>query len=377
MKKVLFVSSDSSCTSGAFRCMSKLCELLMTEGEYYPIVVLPKKGNGEEILKKAGIEYKIIRSFNWVERITDHISLLVLCRRIIKITLNFFAIMRLNEYVRKNDISLIHINTSGTYIGAKVAVANNIPFIWHIRECVDLDHNKRLFCKGSYNLINKANKIICVSKYVYNHFCNLLDSKKMTVIYDGIDVRDYYNERNKLFSDRIVKFLSIGNMNSNKGQEYVIEAAIELSRRTKDFHLLVVGDGKKKKMLKAMAANHKKYISFMDAREDVLELFKNSDVFIMSSKAEGFGRTTIEAMLGGCLLLGTDSGATPELVRDGETGFLYKYDNSYELSLLMEKVVEEREKLFDVVMSGQKEALDKYNAYIDMKNIVNEYNKLS
>ena len=126
-----------------------------------------------------------------------------------------------------------------------------------------------------------------------------------------------------------------------------------------------------------MAANHKKYISFMDAREDVLELFKNSDVFIMSSKAEGFGRTTIEAMLGGCLLLGTDSGATPELVRDGETGFLYKYDNSYELSLLMEKVVEEREKLFDVVMSSQKEALDKYNAYIDMKNIVNEYNKLS
>jgi hypothetical protein len=43
----------------------------------------------------------------------------------------------------------------------------------------------------------------------------------------------------------------------------------------------------------------------------------------------------------------------------------------------MEKVVEEREKLSDVVMSGQKEALDKYNAYINMKNIVNEYNKLS
>ena len=106
-------------------------------------------------------------------------------------------------------------------------------------------------------------------------------------------------------------------------------------------------------------------------------IFINKTKEIIFQKKTKILLTTIEAMLGGCLLLGTDSGATPELVRDGETGFLYKYDNSYELSLLMEKVVEEREKLSDVVMSGQKEALDKYNAYINMKNIVNEYNKLS
>ncbi|HTK69753.1 MAG TPA: glycosyltransferase, partial [Candidatus Eisenbacteria bacterium] len=58
------------------------------------------------------------------------------------------------------------------------------------------------------------------------------------------------------------------------------------------------------------------------SREDVPEQLRGFDVFALPSRAEGISNTILEAMATGLPTVVTDVGGNPELVRDGETGWL-------------------------------------------------------
>jgi glycosyltransferase involved in cell wall biosynthesis len=57
-------------------------------------------------------------------------------------------------------------------------------------------------------------------------------------------------------------------------------------------------------------------------RRDVLSLHKAFDVFVMSSVTEGLGTSVLDAMASGKPVVATNTGGIPEVVVDGETGFL-------------------------------------------------------
>lgn len=47
------------------------------------------------------------------------------------------------------------------------------------------------------------------------------------------------------------------------------------------------------------------------------------DILCMCSDREAFGLSTVEGMLSGCLIIGTNTGGTTEILEDGTTGLLY------------------------------------------------------
>ena len=57
-------------------------------------------------------------------------------------------------------------------------------------------------------------------------------------------------------------------------------------------------------------------------REDVLQLVKSADLFVMSSVTEGLGSAVLDAMAMGLAVVGTRAGGIPEAVVHGETGLL-------------------------------------------------------
>ncbi len=64
-------------------------------------------------------------------------------------------------------------------------------------------------------------------------------------------------------------------------------------------------------------------VEFVPYTSDPHSRFAAADIVLMCSWREAFGRVTIEGMKAGKPVIGAVSGATPELVRDGETGLLY------------------------------------------------------
>ena len=64
--RVLLVSSDNNKSSGAFICLVELAKMLQVSYRTYVLVILPKPGDGAELLEKYNITYIYIYSFSWV-----------------------------------------------------------------------------------------------------------------------------------------------------------------------------------------------------------------------------------------------------------------------------------------------------------------------
>ena len=63
-------------------------------------------------------------------------------------------------------------------------------------------------------------------------------------------------------------------------------------------------------------------VSFLGKLDQIAPLLAAADLFLLPSQSESFGLSALEALASGVPVVGTDGGGLPEVVRDGETGFL-------------------------------------------------------
>lgn len=373
-KKILFMASDNDMASGAFRSMTKLCELLQSEFGYFPIVVLPTDGDGEILLDEVSIEHIKIRAYNWVIPLDYQWTLINRIKYILKKILNRYAVHKVINVLKKEKIDIIHINTTYSYIGALAAKKIGIPCIWHLREILE-DQSRQIWNVKDVGLINSVSKVVAISDYVYKKYQRVISSQKLVMVPNGIEEHDFYFERKK--NDSIViEFVCVGGLYEWKGQKYIIRACDKILKKgLTNFHVRFVGKGYMLEEYEHMVQELglKNYISFCGAHKDVLPFYKQADVMIMSSKEEAFGRTTVEAMMAGCAVIGAESGATPEILNYGKCGYLFGNENYQDLADKMEYVLNNKDELFEMAQRGQKYALENFTAKLNAKRIAELY----
>jgi glycosyltransferase involved in cell wall biosynthesis len=86
-----------------------------------------------------------------------------------------------------------------------------------------------------------------------------------------------------------------------------------------------------------------------------------SDVALMCSRGEGFGRVTIEAMKVGRPVVGADSGGTAELIRDGWNGLLYRVGDAADLAAKIESLWRDRALLQRMGRNAQEWSRETFN----------------
>jgi glycosyltransferase involved in cell wall biosynthesis len=113
--------------------------------------------------------------------------------------------------------------------------------------------------------------------------------------------------------------LSVRRLEPRMGLEELVQAAKLLADGGMEFTLAIAGDGIFANRLRSLAAelglgDHVQLLGRVG--EDVLPgLYAAADLFVLPTTAyEGFGISTVEAMASGCPVVGTDVGATPELL---------------------------------------------------------------
>lgn len=378
MKRILFMASDNSIASGAFKSMAKLCRLIKDSGKYEPIVIVPNEGDGVTLLDEYGIEHYYVRSCRWIIGIKEKNSLKTKLRTAVKKTINFFSYPKLLHLVKSLNVNLIHINTLHCYIGAKVAKKLGLPLVWHFRELLDEDQEAWFWDDSYKTLLNSADWCIAISEYVFNRFKDIVQGGKLVMIPNGIDASEYYTMRT-FHEDDVLHFICVGNMDGHKGQDKIIRACKRLiERHITQFHLDFVGGGLKEVEYRQMTADLclDDYISFNGKSKNVDQYYQKADVMLMSSKAEAFGRTTVEAMMCGCAVIGANSGATPGLLEHGEYGFLFESGSYSQLSDIMEELIGDHEKMFMMAVKGQRYALETYTAQKNADSVMKVYERV-
>lgn len=148
-----------------------------------------------------------------------------------------------------------------------------------------------------------------------------------------------------------LRLLTVSRLDANeqyKGQDHVLEALHHLrakSPKTK-FHYTIQGDGTDKTRLERLTETLglSKEVSFTPAKRDrneLIETYKNSDLFIMPSRfgrwnnkwhGEGFGIVYVEAAMVGVPSIAYDCGGVKDIIRSGENGILVPQDNKEALA---------------------------------------------
>jgi glycosyltransferase involved in cell wall biosynthesis len=114
----------------------------------------------------------------------------------------------------------------------------------------------------------------------------------------------------------------------------LLEAYLSLTALGDKNRLLVVGDGQLRAKLEdlAFSLGISKRVIFAGLRDDIPDLMRAMDIFVLSSLSEGISLTLLEAMACCLPLVATEVGGNPEVVINGETGYLVPPRNPEEMA---------------------------------------------
>ena len=263
------------------------------------------------------------------------------------------GIIRLAEYIRKKNFDILHThlyraNTPGRIAGllarVPVMVANE-----HNIDSWKTSSQKRM----DRFLARFTSKIIVVSEKVKDFYIREvgIPENKIIVIYNGIDLArfslgvDLRKKRRELGIPEGVRIVgSVGRLHPQKDFFTFLKAARIVSERVPRVHFLIIGGGPLRRELEDFARmmGLEERVSFLGERKDVEKIYPLMDVFVLSSIREGFPISVLEAMACGIPVVATSVGGTPELIQEGETGFLVSPGDPQNLAKRIEILIRDK-----------------------------------
>jgi glycosyltransferase involved in cell wall biosynthesis len=170
--------------------------------------------------------------------------------------------------------------------------------------------------------------------------------EKIVTIYNGVDAHEYgHNPRT---SPSLIKSSlginlkskvvgTVGRLRKEKGHGYLLQAFAHIARTMKDVTLLIVGEGEDSVRLKRLTdeLGLKDHVIFSGLRDDVPDLLRVMDVFVLSSLWEGMPNALLEAMAAKKPVIATSVGGVPEVIVDGKTGLLVPPNDTQALSMAL------------------------------------------
>ena len=110
--------------------------------------------------------------------------------------------------------------------------------------------------------------------------------------------------------------------------------------------------------------------------KDLTEQMLSSNVFVLPSAIENSPNTLGEAMLLGMPCISSFVGGVPDLLKDGEEGYLYPYDEPHILAYQIIKVFSEPDKAIEIVSRARIHAMETHNKKENMNNLISIYKQV-
>lgn len=277
--------------------------------------------------------------------------------------------------VREN-VCMIHTNSSVLQEGYKVAKILGIPHVWHIREYQDKDFNMSLYPSRSRFLkMLMDSYTITISKDIQKHF-GLIDNNKSRVIYNPI------MEVNRSIKTHMPKenyFLIANNLVEHKRPEDAIQAFAHFSASYPEYKLIIAGRSNpqyleqlKNKCCELGVSEH---VFFLGEINNVPDYMIKAKALLVSSEHEGFGRMTAEANLLGCMVIGRNSGGTKEILSATSGGFLY--NDLTEFCNYMKVLAETtNDRYQEIISSAQEKARILYTTEAHVEKVYDFYKSI-
>lgn len=335
--KVLFLT-PSVRPLGARRSLVELIRALPPSIE--PFVACPSEDGIALELKDLGVPVGIAPQGAWRK----------LSGRFTALFRQLPALRRIASHFRPN---LIHANEFHIVPQAFSLAQRKYPLVGHVRLGITPRQIR------TYHM-QACTRVVAVSSAVKSLFSGTDILERVRVVHNGVDVAALSPDGSKLwepppsgetvgkrtesaatggFMGKPLIVGLFGLVSERKNQLLAAEAVALANRQGANIHLLLAGDAfgsslpygdrLRQRLAAPDLAGRAHWLPF---QKDIAALYRSIDLNLLISSEEGFGRTIIEAAACKRPSLGSRIGGIPELIREGETGWLVEGGNTGELA---------------------------------------------
>ncbi|MDD3139853.1 MAG: glycosyltransferase family 4 protein, partial [Lachnospiraceae bacterium] len=268
-------------------------------------------------------------------------------------------IQSLSDICEKEKIDIVVVHNEGISILIYYMLLMKIK-----KECIYIRYLHSAFEKEYYyhqnfllnaykkyltrQFLKKSDKMVAVSGYVKKSFVDnfMVDSAKIEVIYNGIDMNQTEKKDNRDKNDTTIELLYMGRLVKVKGIDILLKAMSKVIEMYPEIILRFVGDGPDRALFEEQTRQLglTKNILFEGFHLDKGTYFRQADIFIYPSRwQEAFGISIVEAMSYGLVCIASEVGGIPEIIEDGINGYLFEKEDSYRLEKKIEQAIQQIE----------------------------------
>ncbi|MEX2007811.1 MAG: glycosyltransferase family 4 protein [Candidatus Levyibacteriota bacterium] len=273
-----------------------------------------------------------------------------------------------HRYLLNSGVDLVHIHQLG---GFEVRVGAMLSFFGpHLlivstwgSDVADISAKRKRYLKRY--VLQKAEVVTTTSKFLANETRSLAPGmKRLEVVPFGIDLKIFDPSRFKTQSDgNILRIGFFKHLKPIYGPDYLLRAFAVVLKKFPRAELFLAGKGEMDSELKNLAKELgiSRKVRFLGFVDDVAEIMVKMDLTAMPSLRESFGVAALESQALEVPVVASRVGGTPEVIRDGETGFLVPPRDEKLLAEAMIKLLSDKELRLRMGKAGRKFVQENYN----------------
>ena len=285
------------------------------------------------------------------------------------------------------DSRILHVNllSQDSWVDLAAARRAGVRTVGHVRS---LSRQRHI---GNLSL-ELCDNVICISEFVAREISELVGESKIKKIYDpvavaetiGLDER--YSARHELdLKEDATVISSVAMLDPRKGHDVAIMAFARLARKYPYAVLLIVGgtyndreNAEQARLQKiALDAGVGSRVVFSGYVAEMRKVYAASDIVLALSKdGEAFGRIPLEAAAHGRVAIATTVGATPELVRDGITGYCVPPNDPDAVAVFCELVLKDVDLARRIGSTGREHVAHQFHPDTIARQVENVYEQL-
>lgn len=335
MKLGIWLETNYSSENNKLFCLDIYSLIINRLSEEYEIYFIGKK---KDNLNAQKYELNNYQQFYEIE---PYESLVSLC-------LNYRSYIRRNKsildtFVKDMDSLLIMTPSPISIELIKLAILNNKNIVLLVRQ------DTRSVIPQRFSGVKKIMSTI-MANYLESSVENLTKRHQLKVLALGPVLAERYGKftrRTKPFAssryrkkdvikpeqindidlNSKLRLLFVGRLEINKGIKELLLAIHRLNHI--DYELTIIGDGSYRKDAEVLVSQldlSEKVVfkGYKPYSEELLDIYRSHDIFILPSYSEGLPQVVLEAMASGCLVFSTPVGSVPKIINHKVNGFLFK-----------------------------------------------------
>jgi glycosyltransferase involved in cell wall biosynthesis len=293
----------------------------------------------------------------------------------------------------KGGIDLVHANSVRAGLSAVLAARlGGPPAVVHVRDCPPEGFLPDLTLRI---VGNGATMVVANSEHTRRRFANASHSGRSRVAYSPVDLvrfdpgtvdRDRERARLGLGASTFVMTL-VAQLTPWKAQDDAVRMAARLKASHPDVRLLLVGSAKF--VSKATRHDNRLFVQQLEAlieslgmqrevvllgeRDDVPEILQASDVLLLPSWEEPFGRSVVEAMAMAVPVVATSVGGPAEAVSEAEAGLLLPPRSPDVWAAALEGLLEHSDLRREMGQRGRERAVARFGVDAHVRDILAIY----